>query len=319
MKKNFGKVFIFAITLGLLSSFIGCSKKSEAKKDYKTIGFIVDTLDNAYEVTMTDAFKAKCTADGNKAVIVSSDCDNQKAVNNIMNMITQKVDGIIIMATDTVSLTPALKDAQSAKIPVVTVCADVDKSAYAYRATFAGTDNVEQGVLGADALNTILGDAGGNIVEIQGTLGMMGQIDRDTGFNKEIVKYPTIHLLDEKAGDWGKSSAMSIMEDFIVKYPDLNAVFVQNNIMAEGAIEAINEANKTDDIKVVCTGLDKETKKLIKDGKIYGSADQDPVKEGNLSYDCILKAIQGIKMDKCTYVKMEFIDKNNVDNFNPAY
>ena len=60
-------------------------------------------------------------------------------------------------------------------------------------------------------------------------------------------------MLDSQYGNWSRDDAFKVMQDFLAKHPKIDAVWCQDDDMAVGMLEAINQAKRTD-IKFVVGG-----------------------------------------------------------------
>jgi ABC-type sugar transport system substrate-binding protein len=125
------------------------------------------------------------------------------------------------------------------------------------------------GQLVADDMAAKLGEKG-KVALIEGTLGASDTTDRTTGFLETIAKYPDIEMVAQTSGDYVKDKGMACMEDILMRVPDLDGVFCQNDDMAQGAYLACEAAGATD---VLIYGNDcyRSTLDMIKEGKIEGT------------------------------------------------
>ncbi|MDU1359063.1 MAG: substrate-binding domain-containing protein, partial [Citrobacter freundii] len=116
---------IFTLTAcgntGLGSKSDGDAKVTKkAPKDLK-VGVSLSTLSNPFFVSVRNGIQD--LAKKNKTNVQVSDAQNDTAKqnNNIEDMIQKKVDILIINPVDSSAITPAVKDANDAGIPVITV------------------------------------------------------------------------------------------------------------------------------------------------------------------------------------------------------
>jgi ribose transport system substrate-binding protein len=108
---------------------------------------------------------------------------------------------------------------------------------------------------------------------------------REAGFREVMREHPRIRIIAEIPA-WGlRDRAMSIMEDILVKIPDVGGVFAINDNSALGALDAIEAAGK----KTVIIGYDAipEVRKAIDKGTIYGAVIQYPEKIGSMTIETI--------------------------------
>jgi ribose transport system substrate-binding protein len=109
------------------------------------------------------------------------------------------------------------------------------------------------------------------------------------------------------------------MEDFLTRYPDLDAVYAHDDDMALGALEAIKAAGLVGEVRVYGIGGMAEFLKLLKTGEVHGSVWQSPVDFGVLPVRTINDILEGRNIQQFQYVDMPQIDANNVDEFVPEW
>ena len=91
----------------------------------------------------------------------------------------------------------------------------------------------------------------GDIVVIRG-LPIPIDEQRVNAFN-EGIKGSGIKVLDSQFGNWSRDDAFKVMQDFLTKYPHIDAVWCQDDDMELAVLEAIKQAKRTD-IKFVVGG-----------------------------------------------------------------
>ena len=118
-------------------------------------------------------------------------------------------------------------------------------------------------------------DGKGNLVMITGKPGQFdvvaarrrrqGRFRRRQGARSQI--------LAEEPADWSKDKALTVMQDLLTRYPDIDIVFGQDDPMALGALQAI-KATGVEGIKVFGVNGNKDACDAIKAGDMYGTAMQ---------------------------------------------
>ena len=68
-------------------------------------------------------------------------------------------------------------------------------------------------------------DGTGNIVELTGLIGSSPAIDRQKGMMEALQAAPDITILATGDAEWIRDPAVKLMDDYLVAYPDINAVF----------------------------------------------------------------------------------------------
>ncbi|KAA0691943.1 sugar ABC transporter substrate-binding protein [Neorhizobium sp. P12A] len=151
-------------------------------------------------------------------------------------MISQKYNAIIFAPIDADAGATAVKMAHDAKIPVVGTNTKANTDLLS---SYVGSDDTLSGYMEA---KTVLDKIGckGNVVVIQGPIGISAQIQRSQGNDKALAECPNVKVLETKTANWSRAEAQALMENWLTRYPgQINGVIGQNDEMALGAIEAI--------------------------------------------------------------------------------
>lgn len=77
--------------------------------------------------------------------------------------------------------------------------------------------------------------------------------ERMDAFNSVMKDYPDIKLLDAKYANWNRDDAFKVMQDYLTRFKQIDAVWAADDDMAVGVLKAIEQA-KRDDIKIVFGG-----------------------------------------------------------------
>jgi ribose transport system substrate-binding protein len=163
------------------------------------------------------------------------------------DLIARGVDVLILSPADAKALAPAAKRATDKGIKVIASDRNVDSPV----STYIGSDNVEAGRVGGEYIVETLGGKG-NVVELQGSLGASPTIDRNKGF-EEALQGSDIKVIASETADYARDKGLQVMENLLQRFGagEIDAVFTHNDEMSLGAIQAIREAGRQDEIKVV--------------------------------------------------------------------
>jgi ribose transport system substrate-binding protein len=97
--------------------------------------------------------------------------------------------------------------------------------------------------------------------------------ERIDAFNAALKAYPGIKVLDTKYGNWNRDDAFKVMQDYLTRFKQIDAVWAADDDMAIGVVKAIEQAKRTD-IKEVFGGAgSKSAVKKIMDGDKLVQAD----------------------------------------------
>ncbi|WP_284745758.1 substrate-binding domain-containing protein [Amycolatopsis sp. RTGN1] len=176
--------------------------------------------------------------------------DNAKQVADVENFLTQRIDLLIISPNEATPLTAVVKKAYDKGIPVLVLDRKVDGDAYTQ---WIGADNVDIGRQAGQYLADKVLPQGGKIAEIRGLAGSTPAKERQDGFAKGI-EGRGIDIVTTVDGDWLREKGQQQADAIFKAHPEIQAVYAQNDPMAEGAYLAAKAAGLDQKIKFI--GID---------------------------------------------------------------
>lgn len=310
--KKIWKVAVVLLSIVLIMGVVsGCAKKEAPKektpqagaKKQLTIGLAISTLNNPFFVDMKDGAQAAADKIGAKLVVVDAQDDASKQVSQVENLIQQKVDVILLNPTDSDGLVTAVNDANTAKIPVVTLDRAVNGGTVA---SHIASDNIAGGKMAADYIVKQLGGKG-KVVELEGIAGTSAARDRGQGFHEVMDKQTGMKVVARQPADFDRSKGMTVMENIQQSQPEINAVFAHNDEMALGALQAVQAAKKN----IMIVGFDgtPDGVKAVEDGKLAATVAQQPKMIGELGVKTAEKIAKGEKVDNNIPAELKLITK----------
>ena len=235
--------------------------------------------------------------------------------NQLQDLLTAtKINTLVIFPFESAALTKPVAEAKAKGIYVTVVDRGLTDTS-AQDAYVAG-DNTAFGKVPAEYLAKAL-NGKGNIVALRGIPTTIDN-ERMDAFNAVMKNHPGIKVLDAKHGNWNRDDAFKVMQDYLTRFKEIDAVWAADDDMAIGVLKAIDQA-KRKDIKVVFGGAGaKGMVKTLMDGN-------DPRIQANVSYspkfiyDAIkLTAearIKGEKLPAKTIIPSVLITKDNAKQF----
>ncbi len=300
-----------ALAAVMLFSVTGCNaitidgeeaSSSEASGELTgngSIGFSVSTLNNPFFVTLSEGAKEKAEEEGVELIVVDAGDESAKQASDIEDLISKNISVLIVNPVDSDAVAPAVKDAVSKGIKVISVDrvvngVDVDCS--------IASDNVAGAEAVTEYLVSLVGE-GAKVAEIEGVSGASATIDRGEGFHN--VADDQLDVVSSQTANFNRSEGMTVMENMLQADPDIKAVFAHNDEMALGAVEAIGSR----DIIVVGFDATDDAQAAIKAGKMAATVAQKPDLMGATAVETAQKILNGETVEKEIPVEVELITK----------
>lgn len=306
MKKLMALMMTVALTVGLMA---GCSSAPKASEpaaeapaaEAKKVGLVLSTLNNPFFVTLKEGAEAKAKELGIELIVLDSQNDPAKDMANVEDLITKGVSLILLNPTDSDAVVNAVKAANDAKIPVITL----DRAANGGEVvSHVASDNIAGGKMAADFVNEKLAGKG-NVIELQGIAGTSAARDRGQGFNDQLATYAGLKVVAAQPADFDRTKGLTVMENLLQAQPDVQAVFAHNDEMALGALQAIEASGKS----IIVVGFDAidDAVAAVKDGKMAATVAQQPELIGSLGVETADKVLKGETVEKSIPVDLKLI------------
>ena len=239
MKKVLACLLMLALALTMTAAL------AEEEKTY-VIGMSQCNLGEPWRVAMNDQIAA-AAAEYPMFEIIYADAaqDNSKQIADIENFMQMGVDLIIASPNEATPLTDVIERAYNSGIPVILLDRKIDGDSYTQ---FIGADNVYIGKVCGEYVADVLLPDGGKICMIEGLAGTSGNVERAEGFREGISKNPNLEIIATNNADWLREKAITVAEEMLQVYDDIDLFYCLNDPMAEGAYIAARNAGREGDI-----------------------------------------------------------------------
>jgi len=264
---------------------------------------------------------AQKAADAAGAKLVIFNANNVPSAQNdaIETYITQKVDGIILVAIDVNGVKPAITAAKAAGIPVVAIDAQIPNGD---NVAFIGVNNTKAGAdIGKFYADYVKTEMGGKAkIGIIGALNSFIQNQRLDGFKKAVTDSgEAITFLDTVDGQNVQETALSASENLMTANPDMTTLYATGEPALLGAVSAVTSQGRTGDVKVFGWDLTKQAVQGIDDGWVVAVVQQDPAGEGKAAVEALTKLKKGEKVDPIINIPVTIVTKKNVDQYRAMF
>ncbi|KIL40357.1 hypothetical protein SD70_14040 [Gordoniibacillus kamchatkensis] len=271
----------------------GASGAGDAKKQYK-IGVAAQGLSHEFIKALAESMQSKAKELHVNLQIMDSEDKIETQLSQVDSLVSQKVDALILNSVDFVGSGPAVDKAKKAGIPVVEVITFTKNENYD---VFVGTDPKQSGVMMGDYLAKAL-NGKGKVALLQGQIGHSAEITRGAGLKESLFdKYPDVKLVTQQTANWNRDEALRISEDWLQRFPDINAIAAQNDEMAMGALQAVKASGRKD---IIVCGIDgiPDALQAVKDGRLGSTILDNVTSEGKRAVEVAVGLIEGKKFNK---------------------
>ena len=310
MKKTLRSVILLVLALSMLLALTACS--TSQKSDKVKIGVTLMDFSTEFGIGLKDYMTAKADAMGDvELTVVDAGGDAAKQLQQVETFISQKVDAIIMQPQEQEACSPAIDKAKAAGIPIINCNSLTITEPDAY----VGSNDSESAEIAMTYIAEQLGGKG-NVLMMHGHPGQTAEVKRTEGAMDILAQNPDMTLLDEQTADWDRAEAMTLMENWIQAYGEqINAVFCQNDEMALGALNALVQAGKKDNVLVVGVDAIDDALQSVKDGKMDATVYQDCKGQAEGAIEAAYKLAKGESVEKEILIPFILVTTENVDEY----
>lgn len=231
----------------------------------------------------------------------------------IDDLLAKGVEGIALSPVDPDNQTQMINDTAK-RVLVVTQDSDAPKSD---RAFYVGTDNVAAGRQAGGLIKEAL-PQGGKIMVFVGKLDARNAQERLQGI-KETLQGSNIQILDVRTDDTDRVRAKSNVSDTLVRYTDVVGLVGLWSYNGPAILNAVKEANKAGQVKIIAFDEEDETLAGVKQGAIYATVVQQPFEFGYQAIKLMHQYLGGDKTvvppTKQVFVPTLVIKQDSVEAF----
>ena len=264
-------------------------------------------------------------------VIQDGKGDQAEQANQINNFITQKYD-VLILNLVQASSAPEITDmCKEAGIPVVYINREPDEAEEQrwvdekINATYVGCDARQSGtyqgeeILETETKGDINGDGKVSYIMIQGDPENVDAQYR-TEFSVKALTDAGVEVeeLLKQRGDWDQAKAQQIAQDALNQYGDkIEVIFCNNDAMALGALQSIQQAGRTVGKDIYLVGVDAlaEAVQGVLDGNMTGTVLNDAVGQATAAAEATKLYVEGSKVEQYYWVDYVKVTKETAAQY----
>ena len=280
----------------------------------KRLAFVTNNASDFWTIARKGVEKADAElADVTAEFKIPSDGTAAEQKRIVDDLLAKGIDGIAMSPVDPDNQTGLINEL-SQKTLVFTQDSDAPNS---QRACYVGTDNVAAGREAGKLIKEAL-PSGGKIMLFVGKLDARNAAERMQGIKEELTG-SNIQIIDTRTDDTDRVRAKSNVADTLVKYPDVAGLVGLWSYNGPAIVNAVRDASKIGQVKIIAFDEEDETLAGIKDGSIYGTVVQQPYEFGYQAIKLMAAALKGdrsgIPANKQMFVPTKIIKQADVEEF----
>jgi ribose transport system substrate-binding protein len=310
MRKTVASVLVIAC----LILFAACKGGGETGTGNLRLAFVTNNASDFWTIARKGTEKAdEELADATVEFRIPSDGTAAEQKRLIDDLLAKGVDGIALSPVDPDNQTQMINETAQ-RVLVVTQDSDAPNS---NRAFYVGTDNVAAGRQAGTLIKEAL-PQGGKIMCFVGKLDARNAQERLQGI-RETLQGSNIEIVDVRTDDTDRVRAKSNVSDTLVRYPDVVGLVGLWSYNGPAILNAVKEANKVGQVKIIAFDEEDETLAGVKEGSISATVVQQPYEFGYQAIKLMHRYLKGDKSaapaSKQVFVPTLVIKQDSVDAF----
>jgi len=278
------------------------------------IGLVMKTLTNPFFVEMEKGARRAEKELGItlKVKTAAQETSIEQQIQLVEDLITEKVDAIVIAPGDSQRLVPALKKATDAGIKIINIDNQLDVDAVRQAGMnpipFVSVDNVA----GAYKVGQYLVKGVTTPTELamlEGIRSADNAKQRAQGARRAFAENKQISVVASETANWKIDEAYTVTKAIFARHPNIKLVFAANDMMAIGAIKYLQESGRT---QVKVAGYDALTEALaeIKSGHLLATIDQQASEQGYQGIALANRLTHGSTVPEITLIDTRLVTAN---------
>lgn len=301
---------LLLISISLL--MFSCGSKTDAPWKTK-IALVMKAASNPFFARMEEGAREAADSMGVNLLVgtITRETDIEQQVSIVENMIVQSVQAILIAPADSKAIVNVLKKAADNGIRTINIDNRIDSATAAAAGLkidcYIGVDNREGGRMAGEYLVKLMGGQG-KAAMLEGIRGVDNAEARKAGF-LQAIEGTGIELVASQSANWAQDEGLDVFANMLQAFPDITGLFCANDMMALGAIQAIDQAGKTGQIFVTSYDNLEAARQAILQGNLHATIEQHPERMGFEGVVAAVDLIQGSSVPAEKLIKLDLITK----------
>lgn len=321
--------FLFAICAITIMS---CGKKDSTQKDISsetsenkklvTVGYVQSGTGSAWSLANVESIQQNCTEEnGINLIYECADDSFDKQLSIVNSFIEQKVDLISFTPIVSDGWEDTLKKAKEAGIPVIIMDRMVETSDDTLFNCWIGSNFLLEGYKAADWLIEYMKSLNlkkdqFNVALFLGAVGSSAEVGRTQGVEEMLNTAGNFKFVYKDTGNFNRDGGIENMKKILKKKLDIDILIAENDDMALGAIQVMEENGIKPGKDIVIVSFDgiHDAFQAMVDGKINCVMECNPL-TGKLLASAVQTVMNGDPISKKNYVLEEIFPADTAADY----
>jgi ribose transport system substrate-binding protein len=322
---------ITAVVIVMTSALVaGCADDKESGQKEAVRVALFGPLGNTYVEATTRGMEEVAKAEGAKITRFDSGFDSSKQFSQIQDAVTQgRFDAFIIIPLDAVTLVPAVEEAIDAGIAVVNTDLALGPETNTSEPQIdgqAGTVINPPSERGDRILETVVAACEGidpcQVGYMAGEPSFDFEREAKNRLDAISTDHPNIDVVAYQSGHgYVAEPAIGIAQNMLQANPDLDVLALSSDQASAGAEQALQDAGKDKDVRLVSSGGSCPGVEAVKEGRWFATIIDLPMTEGKLGMKIAIDTVRGDLKEAKGMNPMDvldrdaFVSKENLEDF----
>jgi ribose transport system substrate-binding protein len=301
------RVGVLGAALALVATVVACQPYPSGQRE--TVTLAVSTLNNPYFRQLRVGARQAAQLAGVRLEVVGAGNSAERQARQL-RAAAEDSEAVLVNPVDSLAADSSLMPVLRADVPVVAV----DRAVPGAEVTSTVvSDNVDGGMQAAEAVAEAV-DGPGQVIHLQGVPDTSSSINRGRGFAQGLALHEEIDVVAKQPAYFDQGSAREVTRQLLRVYPQVDAIFAENDEMALGAIEALGPRAGTQ-VKVVGFDGIPQALQAIQQGTMTATVAQTPQQMGRTAVEQAVAAIDGGPVAPHVPVGVQLVTAGNVGEY----
>ena len=282
----------------------------------RTVALVMKTLTNPFFIEMEKGAHRAEKQLGLELQVktATQETSIEQQIQIVDDLISAKVDAIVIAPGDSQRLVPVLKKAADAGIKLVNIDNRLDaetlKQIGMTAVPFISVDNEKSAYASA---NYIAGGAkpGTQAAILEGIRSADNARQRTEGATRAFAGNKAIKLVASESANWKIDEAYATTTRIFARHPEITLLFAANDMMALGALKYLKESKRSD-VKVAAYDALEEAIAEVKAGHLAVTVDQQAAEQGFQGIALAVRLLNGERVPEIMLIDTRLITAQTV-------